>query len=129
MEAVVVLLTCLFATFCAPDGSCTDTAPLPVTLDFGADDQSIRLWTSADATGRPVEVEIVPPLPSAQGQPLHLLSRSRDHGALLLSLRAIPSDDTTTRASLRLHPDRGGNPTGPDALLSEAICTQRFAAP
>ncbi|OAN81206.1 hypothetical protein A8B78_09350 [Jannaschia sp. EhC01] len=129
MEAVAVFLTCLFATFCAPDGTCTDRAPLPVTLDFGIGDQPIRLWTTPGATGRPVTADIMPPLPTARSEPLHLLARSAADGAVLLSLRDDPSDDMITYATLRLHPDRRGDPTGADALTSQAVCTQSFGAP
>ncbi|MEX3015404.1 hypothetical protein [Gymnodinialimonas hymeniacidonis] len=126
MEQVTILLTCTFLTFCGGDGTCTSDTPLPITLDPGADSASARIWATPGATGRPTGAEIIPPLPSSAGAPLHFLARTRSEGALVLSISRNPSDDSM-RATLRRHPDRGGNPAGPDAFVSEEVpCQQSF---
>ncbi len=126
MEAVVTLLTCAFVTFCGPDGTCRTDTPMQVIIDLGAEDDSIQLWTTPSPTGPATPASIQDPRPTRRGEPLHLLARTRDEGALLISPRADPDDDTTVTATLRRHPDMQGNPTGPDATLSEANCAQSF---
>lgn len=126
MELVATVLTCLFISFCAGDGRCTDDAPMQITVDFGVGNDPIRLWTTPDATGRPLTAEMVEPLPDRTGAALHLLARGAADGALLVSLTRNRADDGTTLATLRRHPDRWGNPTGPEAATAQATCTQSF---
>lgn len=129
MEVVVVLLTCAFTTFCAADGACTDATPVQLTVNMADDGMSADIWTTPDASGRPLNARVVAPLPTRRGEELHLLANRRDEGAFLLSLRADPSDDGITRARLRYLADHRGDLNGPDVLSAEAACSQTFVRP